>query len=510
MKLNGWKKACALLSLCAATAIGSSAQTFTTLLSFDYTNGAYPSGSLIQGFNGNLYGTTGEGGNPLCYGGDACGTVFEITDGGTLTSLHSFDTTDGAHPNAPLVQAADGDFYGATSWGGSFCTPSGCGTVFEITAGGALTSLYSFCSQTSCTDGSTPYSGLVQGKDGNLYGTTSNGGNSQCHDCGTVFKITPAGTLTTLYSFCPQTGCTDGATPNGLVLSTNGNLYGTTYSGGVNHSGTVFTVTPTGKLTTLYSFCAQASCTDGASPGAGLIQATDGNFYGTTEGGGQLHSPLCAKFGGCGTVFKITPEGKLTTLYRFCARRNCTDGAFPDATLVQATDGYFYGTTGHGGTYNPPCDAGCGTVFVISPTTLTVLHSFCSLTGCTDGMSPGGLVQSTNGILYGITGSGGQTSTNCGTITDPGCGTVYSLNMGLGPFVKTNPAMGKVGSVVGILGNNLKGTTSVSFNGTSTTFTVWSGSYIKAAVPVGATSGYVTVTTPNETLTSNVPFHVIP
>lgn len=504
MKLNVWEKVCALLMLCLAMSIGSTAQTFTTLFSFDYANGEYPSGSLVQGFNGNLYGTTALGGNPGCLGGFTCGTIFEITPGGTITSLHSFDTSDGASPSGALVQVADGNFYGTTDAGGS-CTD--CGTVFEITAGGAFTSLYSFCVQVNCPDGSNPYSGLVQGNDGNLYGTTYSGGNS---GNGTVFKITPTGTLTTLYSFCSQTNCTDGGQPYaGMVRGTNGNFYGTTPRGGVNGSGTVFTITPTGKLSTLYSFCAQAGCTDGASP-AGMIQAADGNLYGTTTAGGRLQPPFCAKIGGCGTVFKITPAGKLTTLYRFCAQINCADGGYPGATLIQATDGNFYGTTGHGGIYASQCAAGCGTVFAISASgALTVLHSFCFVSSCADGASPGGLVQSTNGMLYGITGAGG-TSTNCGSVTNPGCGTVYSLNMGLGPFVETNPTSGKPGWKITIFGGNLKQTTSVRFNGMAANFTVVSGTKITATVPTGATTGLVEVTTPTGTLSSNVAFNVIP
>jgi uncharacterized repeat protein (TIGR03803 family) len=360
---------------------------------------------------------------------------------------------------------------------------------------GKLTSLYSFCSQPNCTDGAVPEAGLVQATNGNVYGTTSAGGDgadcSSKSGCGTVFEITAAGKLTTLYSFCSQPNCVDGYNASALVQATNGNFYGTTAHGGTNYGdGTVFEITPAGKLTTLYSFCSQYGCTDGSEPVAGLVQATNGNFYGTTEEGG-------ANF--YGTVFEITPAGKLTTLYSFCSQTNCTDGSWPVAGLVQATNGNFYGTTSAGGA-NSSCYQGCGTVFEITPAgKLTTLYSFCSQPNCVDGDAAfTGLVQATNGKFYGTTEGGGA----------DGYGTVFSLAVGLGPFVETRPTSGKVGTKVIILGNNLKGTTSVAFNGTAAAFEVVSNTEIKTSVPNGATTGYVMVTTPKKKLKSNVVFRV--
>src|SRR5271170_4526449 len=184
------------------------------------------------------------------------------------------------------------------------------------------------------TDGSNPYAGLVQGTNGNLYGTTYFFG---VNGNGTAFEITPSGTLTTLYNFCSQSGCTDGADPYaGLVLATNGNFYGTTYVGGSAGDGTVFELTPKGTLTTLYSFCSLSGCTDGANPSAGLVLATNGNFYGTTVRGGA---------NGYGTVFEITTSGNRTTLYSFCSLSGCTDGSGVTSALIQATNGNFYGVT---------------------------------------------------------------------------------------------------------------------------------------------------------------------
>ncbi|HUY12003.1 MAG TPA: choice-of-anchor tandem repeat GloVer-containing protein [Terriglobia bacterium] len=421
-KLNWGTMACAVFVLCVATAMALSAQSFKTLHSFDGTDGALPYAALVQATDGNFYGT-------MPYGGaNGQGTVFKITPTGTLTTLYSFCSlstcTDGAIPYGALVQATDGNFYGPTYSGGgnNVCSGSGCGTIFKITPSGTLTTLYSFCVVGySCPDGEAPQGGLVQAANGNFYGTTVEGGTD---GDGTIFKITPSGTLTTLYSFCSQSGCTDGAFPYArLVQATDGNFYGTTFGGGANSScspngcGTIFKITPSGTLTTLHSF----DSTDGAFPYAGLVQATDGNFYGSAEGGAN---GACSPFG-CGTVFKITPSGMLTTLHSF----DGTDGASPNA-LVQAADGNFYSTTASGGANNS-CSGGCGTIFKITPSgTLTTLYSFCSQSGCTDGDVPfAGLVQATDGNLYGTTEDGGTRN----------YGTVFRLDVGLGPVVSLSP-----------------------------------------------------------------------
>jgi uncharacterized repeat protein (TIGR03803 family) len=241
----------------------------------------------------------------------------------------------------------------------------------------------------------------------------------------------------------------------GLVQATSGDFYGTTNYGGANGDGTVFKITPSGTLTTLYSFCSQSGCTDGWGPVGGLIQATNGDLYGTTEYGGANNNPNCSAVSGttgCGTVFKITPSGTLTTIYSFCSQSGCTDGYAAYAGLVQATNGDFYGTTEFGGTSST----------------------------CTDA------------YLFG-------------------CGTVFSLSEGLGPFVKTQTTSGKVGAHVKILGTDLTGATSVSFNGTAAVFTVVSPSLITTTVPAGATTGKVEVATPGGgLLSSNVPYRVLP
>jgi uncharacterized repeat protein (TIGR03803 family) len=342
MKIFGsLRTVCMIYLLCVATAVAAHAQTYSKIATFYGYDGAGPSGALVQATNGALYGTTLHGGPNECdvvaAGSVHCGTIFKLAHPGDITRLASFDGTDGSLPNGGLVQATNGNFYGTTSNNGA----NAAGTVFEITAAGALTSLYSFCSQPGCTDGEFPVAGLVQGTDGNFYGTTQFGG---ANSAGTVFQITPAGVLTTLHSFCSQPSCADGGQPlAGLIQGTDGNFYGTTSEGGtgVLSGGTVFEITSAGALTTVYSFCSQTNCTDGSTPFAGVIQATDGNFYGTTSGGGTGGI-------GLGTAFKLTPEGALTTLHNFCSQTGCSDGEEPMAALVQATDGNFYGTSGGG------------------------------------------------------------------------------------------------------------------------------------------------------------------
>jgi uncharacterized repeat protein (TIGR03803 family) len=482
-KRLSWKRICAAFVLCAATAIAAPAQTFTTLLNFDATNGSGPVAGLIQATDGNLYGTT--------YYGDY-GTVFKITPSGTLTTLHFFDGTDGSEPDG-LIQASDGNFYGTTNGG----RPNGAGSVFKITPDGTLTTLYTFCSQSGCADGGHPTPpGLVQAANGDLYGTTA-GGNGIGY--GTVFKITTSGTLTTLHSFCSKTNCADGSTPaSGLIQASNGDLYGTTYSGGAYGAGTVFKITPTGTLTTLYNFCSVVGnglCLDGEDPVGALVQDTNGNFYGTTYHGGS--SP-----NGYGTVFKMTPGGTLTTLLSF----DGTDGYGPQPRpgLVQATDGNLYGTTLEGGAYL----SDGGTVFKITTGgTLTTLHSFCSVVqngDCEDGQYPyAGLVQHTNGILYGMAYEGG-TSNN---------GTVYSLSMGLGPFVKTLPTSGIEGAQIEILGQGFTSSSVVEFGGVKATSSLAGlneSTALIAYVPEGALTGEVTVTTGGKTLKSYPTFRVTP
>jgi uncharacterized repeat protein (TIGR03803 family) len=462
----------AALWLCGSASLP--AQTFTTLHSFDGTDGRLSYAGLVQATNGNLYGTTYYG------GAKNSGEVFEITPGGTLTTLYSFCSksgcTDGEYTYATPIQGTDGNFYGTTFLGGS----KELGTVFKITPSGTVTTLHTF----GGSDGSQPLAGLVQATNGDFYGTTYMGGSE---GKGEVFKIAPSGAVTTLHSFCSQSRCTDGENPfAGLILGVDGNMYGTTFGGGgAKGFGTVFKITPSGTLTTLHSFCTQSGCPDGQFPQTGLVQATNGNLYGTTISGGAY---------GDGTIFELTTSGTLTALYNVCSQSGCPDGNYLIAGLIQATDGNLYGIMDVGGAN------GSGTIFKITLSgTLTTLYNFCSQSGCTDGQYPGGgLVQATDGNLYGTTADGGAN----------GEGTVFSLSVGLGPFLEPQPAAAKIEATVNILGTNLTGATSVTFNGTAAKFTVLSSSEITTTVPSGATTGEVQVVTPNGTLSSNVSFRV--
>ena len=254
--------------------------------------------------------------------------------------------------------------------------------------------------------------------------------------------------------------------------------------------GTIFKITPQGTLTTLYDFCSQNSCSDGAYPNA-LVQASNGDFYGTTAGGGMDvgNSPCndSGGIGGDGIIFEMTPGNPPVILHNFAG----ADGATPDSPLIEASDGNIYGTTACGGANS------AGTIYQITPADVfTSLYSFTGPPAL--GGGPSGLLQATNGTFYG-------TTSNEGTSSD---GTLYSLSMGLGAFVESLPASGGVGAPVLILGNNLTGATSVSFNGTAATFTVVSDSLIQATVPAGTSTGSVQVTTASATLNSNVPFTV--
>jgi uncharacterized repeat protein (TIGR03803 family) len=391
--------------------------------------------------------------------------------------------TDGEQPRTGLILDSNGYLYGTTLFGGA----NNRGTIYRLTPAGVLTTIYSFCSQASCADGWAPSGVLLQAGSGDLSGTTSTGGK---YNAGTIFDITPAGGLTSLHSFCATSACPGGGEPlAGLIQAGSGVFYGTTSVGGANESacgaegcGVIFKLTGD-TVTRLYSFCAQSGCTDGATPEAPLVHAPNGEFYGTTKAGGASNE---------GTVFEMTPSGALTTIYSFCSQTGCSDGQTPLGGLILASDGNFYGTTESGGS------EGYGTIFQITPSgALTTLLSFDNSNG---GLPYAPLVQGTNGDFYGTTFQDGA----------HGFGTVFRLSTGLAPFVKIVPTSGKVGAAVKILGNDLTGATSVSFNGTAAVFTVVSGAEITTTVPSGATTGNVQVVTPAATLTSNAAFDVLP
>jgi uncharacterized repeat protein (TIGR03803 family) len=340
-------------------------------------DGWSPQGALIRGADGNLYGTTYYGGQ------HNDGAIFKFNPGAPPTILYSFDGRTGAFPTSALVQGSDGSFYGTTSYGGKFSN----GTAFKITSKGIFTSLYSFSAPATNgvnTDGAVPHTVLTAGLDGNFYGASWAGG---AYGNGTVFKITPGGTLSSLYSFTAPNASgvnADGCQANDLVLGSDGSFYGTTVEGGAYGLGTVFKITSSGTLTSLYSF-AGTSGHVGANPMAGLVQGSDGSLYGTTNTGGGA---------GDGTIFKITPAGNFTKLTEFYG--GSSEG-YPQAPLVFGKDGNLYGTT-EGGPY------WAGTVFKVTPSgILTTLYNF---TGGSDGAFPmAALLLNPDGSFYGVTSS---------------------------------------------------------------------------------------------------------
>jgi len=292
---------------------------------------------------------------------------------------------DGSNPTSNLVMDSQGNMYGTASNGGT----NFWGTVFKLASGGALTVLYNFCSVggDSCSDGSAPVSGLVMDSAGNLYGTTRQGG---AHGplYGTVFKLSPNGTLTTLHSF--NSNGIEGVNPlAGLVMDSKGNLYGTTYLGGAFNSGIVYRVTPDGKETIVHNF--GGTSTDGSGPAnMTLVKDSQGNLYGTTAFGGTH---------GDGTVFRISAHGGYSVLFNFGASK--TDGINPEAGLTVDPRGNLYGTTTAGGKY------ATGTVFRISPSgTETIMHSFQN-NGIDGFFSYAPLIRDAQGNLYGVTYRGG-------------------------------------------------------------------------------------------------------
>jgi len=413
-----------LLTFCLAVGANASATTgtptFTTLYSFSAlstqyknTDGGWPEAGLILGNDGCLYGTTTYGG---LYGD---GTVFKITSSGALTTLHTFSGTDGIIPNT-LVLGSDGNFYGTTYSGGA----NSKGTFFKMTSSGMLTTLHSFSAFNSSqenTDGGQPQSALVQGTDGYFYGTASNGG---ANGYGTIFKITSSGTLTTLYSFNAEVNLANvgGANPYGaLAWGGDGYLYGTAPYGGGYGFGSAFKITTSGAFTSLHDFYAATG--DGGSPHAGLVKGSDGNYYGMTYGAYNSTCPY-------GMVFKMSTAGAVTKLYSFTS----TDGGYPLANLILGSDGYLYGTT-------------ASNAFKIdSSGVMTTLHTF---SGADGDPSWASLAFGADGNLYGSTRGGGvSTSGSIFKLSFPKpAGSTYALwtNSGVASLWKI-PVTGSVSS----------------------------------------------------------------
>jgi len=467
--------------------------------SFGSATGVSNSG-LTLGTNGNFYGTTFGG-----MGGIA--VLYELTPTGSLNTLYTFDTSDGSKFEAPPIQGTDGNLYGVATQGGS----SDCGYIYKLTLPG---NTYSVPHQFGNTDGCDPFAPLLQGTDGNFYGTTTSGGTGSS---GVVFKISAAGHLSVVFNF---DGTKHGGSPvSPLIQATDGNFYGTTTGGGKFGTGTVFKMTPAGHVTLLHSI---NGTTDGYGPIAGLVQATDGNFYGTAPQGGN--GTNCAS--GCGTIFRVTPAGVFDVIYNF----DGTTGQDPLVTLFQHTDGLLYGDTfdgGTGGGLPGGCTVGnCGVFYSVN----IGAAPFASL------VTPSGKVGKTVEILgQGFKGTTGVSfagtaaltfdavtstyltatvpagaETGPVTVTTPGGPLVSSKNFRVTPQITSfNPPSGPVGTSVTITGVSLTQTSKITFGGVAaTSFTVNSDTQVTSTVPTGTVTGKVGITTAGGTATSASNFTV--
>ena len=455
-------------------------QTYTVLYNFPLLDGdpQDPASDLplTQAQDGNLYGTSQFGGAVVK--GAQRGAVFQVTPSGQVTVIHSFDDIHGQQPTSGLTLGTDGVLYGTTFDGGISGLNRG-GTLFKIRTDGTFTLFHRFNNQ---TDGAGP-TYLVQGRDGNFYGTTI-GEIGTPTGMGNVFKITPGGKLTILYSFdgIPP----DGANPKGIVLGKDGAFYGTTIAGGTDSSchggcGIAYKITPNGTFTALHSFT-KSECQSANA----LIQGSDGNLYGTCFLGGTLNM---------GTIYQLSPAGALKLLYTF--GNDGTGAGKPRVGLTEGTDGKFYGVA-----FSDPF-VHDGIVFQIdSSGNFTVLHAFMG----SDGNGPGTpLAQHTSGVFYGETVLGGTGLAGCFE-----CGVLFSLDTGLKPFAHLVNCAGKVGETIQILGQGFTGTTSVTFNGAAASFSVGSDTLLTATVPPNATNGPVKVVSASQTLQSDRKFRVVP
>ena len=447
-----------VLTLLAASSLVQ-AQTYTDLFDFD---------GAAHGCCQTYPGVMAQGRDGNLYGATNSGgsfgegAIFKLVPStGTLTLLHSFNFTDGLGPRGGLSLGLDGNFYGTTYQGGAHSA----GTVFQVTPSGTLTTIYSFANG---TDSAYPFTPPVPAPDGNLYGTTANSAGR------TVYKITTAGVLTTLATLPAES---DGA----LTVGVDGKLYGTTLYGGAFNAGTAFQITTKGVLKTIFNF----DNAHGGNPQTSLFQASDGNFYGTASTGGTL---------GGGVVFKLTPAGVLTVFHNFDGTVGATDGKGPTCGVVQGSDGFLYGATANGGT------SGFGTLYKVKTngTSYAVIYNFDKTNGANPNSQPFLL---TTGVIYGLTSTGGSHSE----------GVLYSLDASLKAF--TSPVVitsGKVGASVGLLGQGFNTATGVLFGLGAGTFTITNDTYLTGKVATNDTTGLITVQEPGGNLLSPQKFKVVP
>jgi uncharacterized repeat protein (TIGR03803 family) len=471
----------AVVILLAGIAIPAQAQTYTPLYNFAGPQWlANPLGQLALGRDGNFYGMTTGG---------SINEIYEITPEGAETTLwvSPDQYAYGTQCYYGLTLGPDGLLYGpCTDIGQNWNNGSGAIFRFDPSQGqNGFTVIYEFPSY-GC---SVQPNALTLNTDGNFYGTTQ-GANCGNAGYGTFFKMTPSGTLTTLHTFQGTYG-NDAAYPSAVTLGSDGNFYGTSTGGGNYNGGTLFKITPKGKVTLLYSFNGN---TGPYEPAAAPIQGADGKWYGTTFLGGTY---------GYGTIFQLAGK-KINFLHNF--NMNVDNAGYPVFPLTLATDGNFYSpsqTVAFGG-YGPESIFKTTTI-AKKPVYSDLFNWMVPGQGCnnqlTNGCIPGSpLALHPNGTFYGTTESGGYPADE---------GVFYSFSMGFKPYIILQFPKGKIGTSIGIFGVGLTGTSGVSFNGVAANFAVQSDTYMTATIPTGATAGFVTVTTPSGTLKSAVRLKVV-
>jgi len=398
-----------ILALSSHSSVEAQSRTFTVLYSFTGAGDGCSPGSVVLDEKGNLYGGTWVGGSFLW------GALFRLDTTNKLTVLHNFTGGDGLFASATLIRDAAGTIYGVTSEGG---VPEGAtfgrygdGAVFKLDAVGKFSVLHGF---KGGTDSGAPNGPLLRDDEGNLLGTAY--GDDQPNYQGVVFKIDANGKKTVLHRF---TGGSDGGSPFGnLIVDAAGNFYGTTTGGGAFGYVTVFKMDKSGKETVLHSF-GMPGTPDGYAPYSGLVRDDNGNLYGTTVSGGNRSCTIGLV--GCGIVFKLDTAGKETVLYSFTGS---PDGANPIAGLVRDAAGNLYGTTAYGGIAGGG-DFCCGTIFKLDTSGKeTVLYTF---SGGSDGANPNGLILDASGALYGTTLKGGKSYTGRRAKPSIGCGVIFKL-----------------------------------------------------------------------------------
>ena len=490
------------LSFSAASLNTQAAVSFNVLHDFAGPDGRYPTGQLAQGRDGWLYGTTYSG-----FGTTQTvdGVAFKIKpDGTSFTIIHKFlhYSNEGSWPLGGLSSGRDGNFYGVTQAYAK--QPSGirisgsAGAIYKMTPAGVVSTLYTF-NDTPVTNLYDARWAPIQAPDGNLYGTTVRGGKN---NKGVVYRLNPVTkALTVLHHF--ENNQIDGYTPQApLLWAQDGNLYGTTNRGGNDStfgSGTVYKINPNGtNYKVLYNF----NLLNGIWPLGPIAQGNDGNFYGATERGGTNRGNSLS-----GTIYKLTPQGVHTTLRSLSGVGAAFAlGSAPATGLVLGSDGSFYGTTYFGGL---PPSSGCGVLFKTSPSGVySALHPMSQrIDGCFNEsfIAQSSLFLHTNGQLYGLATVGGASV--AGQAVD--AGTVFRLGNGLPAFIKPDTDAAKVGATVGLLGD-FTGVTKVTFNGVNAGFTKASNTFITAQVPVGAKTGAIVVTKGTAQVKSLKPFVVLP